>query len=524
MNPISSLNIGARLWAAFGMLIALLVLLSVLATGGLRRYGTAFEYVMDSRYGNIRAVAALSDDVGVVVLAVRNFVMLSDPDLRAQELTTLKDTRAAIDDDYKVLAARVQDEDGRQRLAALQARGEGFLKALDALLVIAAQDDRAKASELVQGELQAAQLDYMAALASFTRVQEKAMDRASGEAQARGQWLQIVLWAATAVGLLLGGLTAWWVTRSITGPLGTAVAALRELEAGNLAVQVRGGRRDEVGQMLQALTNTVQSLRVVVGRVLSGVQTVASASGEIAAGNQDLSQRTEQQASSLQKTAATMEEFSGSVRQSAEHARQADQLANAASQAASRGGEVVSQVVGTMSEISASSRRIADIIGVIDGIAFQTNILALNAAVEAARAGEQGRGFAVVASEVRGLAKRSGDAAREIKALIDESVQRVERGAHQAGEAGTAMQTIVDQVKKVSDLIGEISSASVEQSSGIGQVSEAVSQMDQVTQQNAALVEQAAAAAQSLNQQAQELADAVAVFRLQDQPDLHAAG
>ena len=522
MNPISNLNIGARLWTAFGLLIGLLVVLSVLATGGLRQFGTAFEHVMEDRYANIRAVAALSDDVGVVVLAVRNFVMLNDPAKRAQELTTLKDTRQAINDDYKTLAAQIQDEDGRQRLGALQARGEEFLKALDSLLAIAAQDDRAKAAEIVQGELQKAQLDYMGALANFTRVQEKAMERAAGDAQATGRWLQIVLWGAAAIGLLLGGATAWWVTRSITRPLRDAVAALRELEAGNLAVQIHGGRRDELGQMLQALTNTVQSLRSVVGRVHHGVQTVTSASGEIAAGNQDLSQRTEQQASSLQQTAATMEEFSGSVRQSAEHARQADQLASTASQAARRGGEVVSQVVGTMADISASSRRIADIIGVIDGIAFQTNILALNAAVEAARAGEQGRGFAVVASEVRGLAKRSGDAAREIKALIDESVQRVERGAHQAGEAGTAMQSIVEQVKKVSDLIGEISSAAVQQSSGIGLVTEAVTQMDQVTQQNAALVEQAAAAAQSLNHQARELADAVAVFRLQAPATVHA--
>ncbi len=515
MNPFKNLNIGARLWAGFGLLIALLLLLSVLATFGLRQFGAAFEHVIGDKYANIRAVAALSDDVGVVALAARNFVILSDAGQRAQELATLKDTRHAIDDDYKTLADRVLDEDGRHRLQALQARGEQFVKALDGFVTAAGAGDRAKAAAMVQEDLHRAQLDYMAALANFTRVQEKGMDRASSDALSQGRLLQYMLWATAALGLLLGAATAWWVTRSVTRPLREVVSVLHEVESGNLAVQIDTGRSDELGQVMRGLSNTVTSLRGVVGRVHSGVQSVTSASGEIAAGNQDLSARTEQQASSLQQTAASMEEFSGSVRQSADHARAAHQLATAASQAASKGGQVVSQVVGTMDEISTSSRKIADIIGVIDGIAFQTNILALNAAVEAARAGEQGRGFAVVASEVRSLAKRSADAAREIKTLIGNSVDRVELGARQAGEAGVAMTTIVDQVQKVSALIGEISSAAVEQSTGIGQVSEAVSQMDRVTQQNAALVEQAAAAAQSLNQQAHELATAVAVFRLQ---------
>jgi methyl-accepting chemotaxis protein len=252
----------------------------------------------------------------------------------------------------------------------------------------------------------------------------------------------------------------------------------------------------------------------VVGEVRNGVESVSTASGEIAAGNQDLSSRTEQQASSLQETAASMEELTTTVKQSADNARQANQLANTASEAASKGGAVVGQVVSTMEEITASSRKIADIISVIDGIAFQTNILALNAAVEAARAGEQGRGFAVVAGEVRNLAQRSAQAAREIKTLISDSVEKVDAGSKQVAEAGATMNEIVTQVRRVTDLIGEISSAALEQSSGIGQVNEAITQMDQVTQQNAALVEQSAAAAASLKAQANQLAEAVAVFKL----------
>ncbi len=360
------------------------------------------------------------------------------------------------------------------------------------------------------------QLTSLEDLMSFNRVQERGMDKAGEDAVAAGERLFLLIWGAAALAALLGACIAVVVTRSVTRPLKQAVCVLHEIEKDNLAVQVNHHQRqDELGELMAALRNTVESLRSVVTRVNEGVVSVTTASTQIAAGNQDLSSRTEQQASSLQQTAASMEEFSGSVRQSAENARQASQLANAASVAAARGGDVVGHVVATMTDITTSSRRIADIIGVIDGIAFQTNILALNAAVEAARAGEQGRGFAVVATEVRSLAQRSADAAREIKSLIGSSVDRVEAGSRHVAEAGAAMQDIVTQVQRVTHLIGEISSAAVEQSAGIGQVSQAVSQMDQVTQQNAALVEQAAAATQGLSAQARQLAEAVSVFRLQ---------
>ena len=284
---------------------------------------------------------------------------------------------------------------------------------------------------------------------------------------------------------------------------------------GDLTTRFGAVRADETGQLLAALQAMNQSLVRLVGDVRLSSDSIATGSSQIANGNQDLSQRTEMQASSLQQTAASMEQLNATVRNSADTARHATQLANAASDVAAKGGAVVGQVVGTMEGITASSRKIADIIGVIDGIAFQTNILALNAAVEAARAGEQGRGFAVVASEVRNLAQRSAAAAREIKGLINDSVEQVEAGSRLVGDAGRTMDDIVAQVKRVSELIAEISAATQEQTSGIGQVNQAVTQLDQATQQNAALVEESAAAADSLRGQASKLVEAVSVFKLE---------
>ena len=326
----------------------------------------------------------------------------------------------------------------------------------------------------------------------------------------RMRWISVIVAAIALVGsLLLARMFALGIVRRLQ----MAVDVSDAVAEGRLDVTVDVQGNDEVAQLLGSLKRTVERLGSTIDQIRLGTDSIRVASGEISVGNADLSSRTEEQATSLQQTAASMEQMTSTVRQNSDAARQANQLANSASEVAAKGGAVVGEVVTTMGEIAAQSKKISDIIGVIDGIAFQTNILALNAAVEAARAGEQGRGFAVVAAEVRSLAQRSAQAAREIKSLISTSVERVETGSRLVNDAGQTMGDIVSQVRRVTDLIGEITAATTEQGAGIGQINQAVSQLDQMTQQNAALVEQSAAAAESLKQQAVRLAEAVAVFR-----------
>jgi methyl-accepting chemotaxis protein len=322
------------------------------------------------------------------------------------------------------------------------------------------------------------------------------------------------LWGVLAAGLVIGVVMAQRMAGGIVNPINQAAAVAERIAQGDLSASISASSNDEIGGLMRSLGRMQTSLSKVVADVRSGSQSVANASAEIASGNNDLSARTEHQASALEETAASMEELGSTVKQNADSARQANQLAMSASTVAIKGGEVVGEVVETMKGINESSRKIADIISVIDGIAFQTNILALNAAVEAARAGEQGRGFAVVASEVRSLAGRSADAAKEIKSLITASVERVEQGTALVDQAGTTMTEVVGSIRRVTDIMGEISAASNEQSAGVAQVGEAITQMDQTTQQNAALVEQMAAAASSLKTQANELVDVVALFKL----------
>ncbi|MFM9434996.1 methyl-accepting chemotaxis protein [Janthinobacterium sp. CG_23.3] len=335
----------------------------------------------------------------------------------------------------------------------------------------------------------------------------EAADRTYGNAR-----LSAIVMLAGSV--LIGMLLALWVARIVSRPLNAAVGLARRVAGGDLTADIQVASSDETGQLMQALKDMNASLLRLVGQVRSGTDTIATASSEIAAGNQDLSSRTEQQASSLEETASSMEQLTATVRQNADNARQANTLAASASGIALRGGTVVGEVVGTMASINESSKKIVDIIAVIDGIAFQTNILALNAAVEAARAGEQGRGFAVVASEVRNLAQRSAAAAKDIKTLIGDSVEKVGAGSRLVNQAGSTMDEIVASITRVTDIMSEITAASQEQSAGIEQVNQAIAQMDQVTQQNAALVEQAAAAAESMQDQARTLAEVVGVFKL----------
>jgi len=341
---------------------------------------------------------------------------------------------------------------------------------------------------------------------------ESASFATSLQAGARQAAWTLGILAAAAV--FMGLVVAWRITHSVTAPVARAGVIAQQIAQGDLSQEILVDRQDEVGALLQELSTMQGSLRSMVTQVRSGTQSISTATDEIATGNHDLSARTEQTAANLEETASSMEELTSTVMHTANSTRTANQLVASAQASAAKGGSVVNQVVATMEQINASSKKINDIIGVIDGIAFQTNILALNAAVEAARAGEQGRGFAVVAGEVRLLAKRSADAAKEIKALIGESVARAEAGARLVGDAGTTMGEIVSNVQRVSDIIGEIATAASEQSDGIGQVNMAVTNLDQMTQQNAALVEESAAAASSLRNQAQQLNQLVAVFRV----------
>jgi methyl-accepting chemotaxis protein len=370
------------------------------------------------------------------------------------------------------------------------------------------------AKDLLVAKMHPAQQAYFSAMDALLLQQQQQLGQATGATERAANSVRGMLLATTLVVMVLGGLLAWWIIRSITGPLRQAVRVARSVAAGKLQEPIDAQGRNEVAQLLLALKDMQGGLARVVTHVRHGAQNVLGGSTEIAQGNMDLSNRTEAQAGALQETSASMQELRDAVVHNADNAQQANTLARDASAVAERGGAVVGQVVDTMRDINTSSQKIADIIGVIDSIAFQTNILALNAAVEAARAGEQGRGFAVVASEVRALAGRSAEAAREIKGLISASVERVAQGSELVDKAGATMQEVVQSIRRVTALVGEISSASAEQRSGVAQIGEAIAQMDHVTQQNAALVEQIAAAATGLSTQAQELVQAVAVFQV----------
>jgi methyl-accepting chemotaxis protein len=515
MSLFLRLSIGVRL--ACGFAVVLLFLL-VVAVSGLRGVSEVTEDLHTMYQDRAVPVEQLGE---VNRLLVRNRVLVMDmmafpaaPNVAKRD-EELKKNIEAISATWDKFTKSHMSEAVRRKADAFIGLRKSYVQ--DGLLPMrdAVKAGRAdEASRVYQESLSPVAAKVNVALAELIEGEISEGRREFERAQADARQLMMVVGGLTATALVLGALLAWLITRSITRPLAQAVDVAEAVARGDLTRRVVVRYNDETGRLLQALQAMVTSLVQVVGAVRSSSDSIATGSSQIATGNSDLSQRTEEQASNLQQTAASMEQLSSTVKANADTAQQAAQLATLSSQVAVRGGSVVSQVVTTMEEIAGSSKRIASIIGVIDGIAFQTNILALNAAVEAARAGEQGRGFAVVASEVRSLAQRSADAAKEIKTLIGASVDRVEVGTRLVGEAGSTMQEIVSQARKVADLLGDINSATAEQTTGIGQVADAVNQLDQVTQQNAALVEESAAAAESLRQQAAKLVDVVQVFRL----------
>ena len=518
-----SLTIGTRLAVGYGAVFFLMIVLTALAISRVGDIDSILNHINEVNNVKQRYAINFRGSVHDRAIALRDVVLAADPAAAAAPVKLIQ----VLDENY-TRSAEPMDKLFRElkdiqpaETAALEAIKEQARRTrplIERVIALHAAGQAQEAAALLSQGAAPAFVDWLASINAFIDMQEKQnnLEAAGARKMASGffGWMTLLCLGAIAV----GATGAWIITRGLLRQLGGqpdyAASIVRAIAAGDLGVKIETAPGDS-SSLLFAMKGMRDSLVAIVGRVRHGTLNMASVSTEIADGNRDLSHRTERQAGTLEATTASVEQLTATVRQNADNARQANALAESASEVAVRGGMVVSQVVETMASINDSSKRIVDIIGVIDGIAFQTNILALNAAVEAARAGEQGRGFAVVATEVRNLAQRSASAAREIKALIGSSVERVDAGARLVDEAGSTMNDIVASVRRVTDIMAEISRASAEQSAGIGQVNEAIGQMDEATRQNAALVQQATAAAAALEEEAERLAQVVSVFRLE---------
>jgi len=511
---LGNLRIGQRLLAGFGSLMALMMVIVGLAYQQFEAVKHDFAEVVEME----RRAFLATEWLGLTTLNGNRAVAIAKSGGHAQVeayfAPQVKKTTERISEIQKELEAHVTSDKGKALMAEIAEQRKAYIATRNEVFALLKAGDVAGGQRMLEQRMMPANESYLKVIGAFNAFEHELVKQRTEVVDAAVDRAETVLLVLTAIAIGIGGLAAWLITRSVTHPLAQAVAAVRTMAGGDLTQAVPAEGRDEAADLLRGLGDMQRSLQRLIGEVRSTTDSITTASSEIATGNQDLSARTEQTASNLQQTASSMEQLTGTVRQTADSARTANQLASSAQATAAKGGDVVSQVVTTMEDINASSKKIADIIGVIDGIAFQTNILALNAAVEAARAGEQGRGFAVVASEVRSLAQRSAEAAKEIKALIGASVDKVDSGTRLVADAGQTMGEIVASVQRVSDIIGEITAAAAEQSDGIGQVNGAVNNLDQMTQQNAALVEQSAAAAASLKDQAMRLGQAVGAFRV----------
>ena len=518
MKSFNNLRIGARLGIVFASGLILLCVLIGLGLGSMRSIQGRLDKIVGNDYVKVNQANAMLGAIRDIQALQATVVLLENESEMAAEMKKVDSARIIYKESRDAIASEIRSEKARSLMARIDETISVGVPQSNKVFELARQNKNAEATEVLVKQSRPSINASLAAIDDLVKHEIEVAE--AGAAQARIDFAEAQNWmlGIGLLSLLSGALVAWAITRSITKPLAEAVEVAGNVAAGDLTSKFSIQASDEIGQLMEALRAMNTYLVRIVGEVRAGTDTIATASSQIATGNQDLSSRTEEQASSLEETAASMEELTSTVKQNADNARQANQLAVSASEVAVKGGEVVGQVVGTMASIDASSKKIVDIIGVIDGIAFQTNILALNAAVEAARAGEQGRGFAVVAAEVRSLAQRSAGAAKEIKGLIADSVEKVGAGTKLVGDAGRTMVEIVDSVKRVTDIMGEISAASHEQTAGIEQINQAITQMDQVTQQNAALVEEAAAAAGSLQEQAASLVQTVSVFNIDGEP------
>ena len=514
MRSFSNMNIGTRLGIGFGGVIALLVLIAAFGSGRIEAVKANTELILHDRYIKVSLAHTIKNAVNLQARELRTALITTDIEMVKRELLAVAEADRQVAGAVDKLQLTLTSSEGKAELAALARTRADYMRCKAEFVQLVAAQSLDEGGVYLVKSMVPAQDAYLSALSKLTRSQVEQMEKFGQETTDMASWARVLMLGLAAVAVALALAVAIWITRSITRPISQAVQIARTVAGGDLTCRVESRSTDEVGQLLEALLQMNDGLTGIVNQVRDSSASIAIGSQQIATGNADLSHRTEEQASNLQQTASSMEQIMATIKQTADTARLAVSLADGASAVAVKGGTVVEQVVATMSDISSSSRKISEITGVIDGIAFQTNILALNAAVEAARAGEHGRGFGVVASEVRSLAQRAASAAREIRLLISSSVQKIDAGSHLVGDAGTTMGEIVSQVHRVAELIAEIDIAAQEQAVGIGQIGNSVTRLDQVTQQNAALVEESAAAAESLSQQSARLADIVGTFKL----------